>query len=1312
MNLKKKLMKRLLSLGLSAVMMAGTFGVNVPGIGNPSLSVVQAKEIEAVTGEINRESIHDGAILHAFCWNFNTIKENMKDIAAAGYTAVQTSPINECLDDYPALEIHGNGMWYYHYQPTDWKIGNYQLGTRDEFKAMCDEAEKYGVGIIVDILPNHTTPTKDAVSQDLINASGGSWDTLLHKTIANPSGRVSTTYTYNGLLDVDTENAAFQQYFYEFLMDCLRCGADGFRVDTAKHIALPDDPVPAEYEDKNRNQFYPNMKKAIDDNGKDENDQDVDYSDLFVYGETLQGGDDRLAAYQDMLGGTTASSYGGAIRGALSGKDLSVSRISGYQIGNDGDYKADPNKLVTWVESHDTYCNDGEDSWRVVSDEDVRLGWAVIGARKDGTPLFFSRPNNSSVDNPWGDNVLGAAGNDEFKSPEVSAINHFRTAMAGKDEKLTNPDNNPQVLMIERGADISKAAEGAVIVNDSISTVGLECETKLADGTYKDAVSGSDNVYTVTNGIISGTVPARSVVVLMNVSDENATIVSFYNSKNWENVKAKVGEQTLTAVNNGDGWWSVTVPDTNFDIQFTDGDEQASASFTITEETGRYVTGENNQLYTGKAAAEQAIGVQVVSVYLFNTENWDSVNAYAFLEDGTQLLGTWPGSSIKFDGGFWYRADVKFLEVNDFKIIFGNGENQTEDIAVTADDLVEVDGKQCAYIGLDQEQKGTNLTAKAYASMDEVEEIWGVSGRNNTCTVYFYNAENWDKVGVYTWSPESFGTWPGTLAEEDGDGWYKITIPSAPSSTLNIIFNNFVADGEDAVKEQTGNLLVNDIKNRYYVGKKGKNYASKAEALNALQNPEVKEEVSKVYYYDENDWGEANLYIWSDNEEYQNCLGEWPGAAMTDLGDGLYSVDVPTKALQSGEANLIFNGADSQLGDVHPKDAEATYYTTTSATGDLAFTNKEELYASLGIEKDFVQVYFYNKDNWEEVYAYAWTTTNTTILGAWPGQEASYIGDGWWMAEVPGALADELNIIFNNNNNGSKTGDLAIEKEVAYIYTTNVVYDTKKEVEDAIKAEGETGNGEETGNGDGEETGNGNGNESETGNGEESGTGNGNETETGNGNVVDTGSGDKTDDGSQQNQGTANDQKPTTGTEQKPAEQKPADQKPAENTNQPQTPATGNNTTTTTEPAKEFKKGTTFKFKKNEYKIVKASDNVYEVQFVKAAKTKDTLTIPATVKYENQEFAVTSIGSNACKKNQMKKVVVGKNVKSIGKQAFYQCKSLKEVNFKGANLTTVGKDAFAKTAKKIVFKAGSKKTIKSYKKLISKNAPASAKYKN
>ena len=162
------------------------------------------------------DKVADGAILQAFCWDFNTIKESMGDIAAAGFSAVQTSPINECLEgEDGGMDLYGNGKWYYHYQPTDFKIGNYQLGTRDEFKAMCDEAHKYGIKVIVDVIANHTTPATDEVSEDLIEAGGGSLETLYHKEGRTPlndfGDRLAcTTYEMGGLPDINTERLRFK----------------------------------------------------------------------------------------------------------------------------------------------------------------------------------------------------------------------------------------------------------------------------------------------------------------------------------------------------------------------------------------------------------------------------------------------------------------------------------------------------------------------------------------------------------------------------------------------------------------------------------------------------------------------------------------------------------------------------------------------------------------------------------------------------------------------------------------------------------------------------------------------------------------------------------------------------------------------------------------------------------------------------------------------------------------------------------------------------------------------------------------------
>lgn len=212
------------------------------------------------------DKVADGAILQAFCWDFNTIKESMGDIAAAGFSAVQTSPINECLEgEDGGMDLYGNGKWYYHYQPTDFKIGNYQLGTRDEFKAMCDEAHKYGIKVIVDVIANHTTPATDEVSEDLIEAGGGSLETLYHKEGRTPlndfGDRLAcTTHEMGGLPDINTERPSFQKYFFNYINDCIACGADGFRYDTAKHIGLSDDP---KEDDGFKNNFWEKQQKKL-----------------------------------------------------------------------------------------------------------------------------------------------------------------------------------------------------------------------------------------------------------------------------------------------------------------------------------------------------------------------------------------------------------------------------------------------------------------------------------------------------------------------------------------------------------------------------------------------------------------------------------------------------------------------------------------------------------------------------------------------------------------------------------------------------------------------------------------------------------------------------------------------------------------------------------------------------------------------------------------------------------------------------------------------------------------------------------------
>lgn len=216
----------------------------------------------------------------------------------------------------------------------------------------------------------------------------------------------------------------------------------------------------------------------------------------------LQGDNDRLADYIKEIGRTTSSTYGSKIRSGIASGNIDTAVVSDYWIGN-----ADPN-IVTWVESHDNYINDC--TYNNIDSEQVVLGWAIITARKDGTPLFFDRPYNSSIDNSWGMNRIGTQGDDMYKDNRVSAVNFFRTAMKGEDENLVNPNLDSTALMIERGT------KGAVIVNTN-DALKVDFETNLADGTYVDRVDRKTE-YTVKNGKITcdTDIPENSVVVLYN----------------------------------------------------------------------------------------------------------------------------------------------------------------------------------------------------------------------------------------------------------------------------------------------------------------------------------------------------------------------------------------------------------------------------------------------------------------------------------------------------------------------------------------------------------------------------------------------------------------------------------------------------------------------------------------------------------------------------------------------------------------------------------------------------------------------------
>lgn len=144
--------------------------------------------------------------------------------------------------------------------------------------------------------------------------------------------------------------------------------------------------------------------------------------------------------------------------------------------------------------------------------------------------------------------------------------------------------------------------------------------------------------------------------------------------------------------------------------------------------------------------------------------------------------------------------------------------------------------------------------------------------------------------------------------------------------------------------------------------------------------------------------------------------------------------------------------------------------------------------------------------------------------------------------------------------------------------------------------------------------------------------------------------------------------------------------------------ATSNkNSTSTKNTSTKSVIGTTFTNNKRKFKVITSST----VAYIKPTSKKiKTASVPATVKYNGKTYKVTKIAAGAfknCKK--LKKLTIGKNVKTIGSKAMMNCKKLKTITIKSKKLKSIGSKAVSGMYKKAVIKVPNSKK-KAYKKLF------------
>ncbi len=489
---------------------------------------------------------------------------------------------------------------------------------------------------------------------------------------------------------------------------------------------------------------------------------------------------------------------------------------------------------------------------------------------------------------------------------------------------------------------------------------------------------------------------------------------------------------------------------------------------------------ETHDFAEGDCACGQPAPLPPVTLYFYNADGWTAVHAHAWDATNTPVFGAWPGkaaTAVEGEEG-WYSIELPAEAL--FAIFNNNGQGaQTGDL--TIDTTKPYFYANVWYATLDE----------AKAAINHEHDFTNgdcACGEKAPVTLYFYNADSWEEVRGYSWTPSTLGAWPGTVLEpiEEGSKWYSVVMDA---NVGGFQFNNGKTADEELKK--TGDLTIETGK-AYYLG--GTWYATQAEAEATLEHEHaytvagkdethhwnqcecgevdaiskvehtyvegvcscgatepVVEEPIVVYYYNSQDWEAVKVHAWNDGG---NVTGDWPGKDATAVeGEaGWFSVEIP-----AGTTGLLFNsGTGSQTADLLVADGPYFYENTGYATLDEAkaeinhehdFTNGD---CSCGEKAPLppVTLYFYNADGWTAVHAHAWDATNTPVFGAWPGKAATAVEgeEGWYSIELP---AEALFVIFNNNGQGAQTGDLTIDTTKPYFYA-NVWYATLDEAKAAM----------------------------------------------------------------------------------------------------------------------------------------------------------------------------------------------------------------------------------------------------------------------
>lgn len=210
-------------------------------------------------------------IFLAFEWHVNDIIEYLPTISSMGFNAIEITPFQPMKQ-----KVTNKNEWWFCFQPLGFRIGN-QYGSKEEIKRLCEEAKKYDIRIIGNIVLNHVAngdgfEFHKNVDKELTLRSDF-WKPRINIDWSNENRYDVIHHCLYNLPGLNLANHDLQEIIFKFLDKCISIGIGGFRFDAAKNIATPNERY--DFSENHSCDFWSRLNEFIGDR------------DIYMYAEVI-----------------------------------------------------------------------------------------------------------------------------------------------------------------------------------------------------------------------------------------------------------------------------------------------------------------------------------------------------------------------------------------------------------------------------------------------------------------------------------------------------------------------------------------------------------------------------------------------------------------------------------------------------------------------------------------------------------------------------------------------------------------------------------------------------------------------------------------------------------------------------------------------------------------------------------------------------------------------------------------------------------------------------------------------------------------